>query len=198
MRAKKLYKSNVVYVAEIHGCHYYVGCHCWKKGLSEYDILIHSGNPLEEAYRKKLITHQEYMECCRLVHVEEYDSKEEALNREAELIEKFKEHYGNLCLNKSDGNKYGQLGVPCSDEAKRKLSESHINNPKLSKRIYQYTKDGQLYAEYPSIQEAERRTGISFSLISKVISKAPIKVTRNGKDHYYILKSAGGYLWERA
>ena len=108
MKAKK-YKPNVVYVVEIHDYQYYVGCHCSEKinGFTEHDILSYSGNPLLKAYKKKQITYSEYRENCKLVHVEEYDTKEEALSREAKLIERFKEHYGDRCLNKADGNMYG-------------------------------------------------------------------------------------------
>lgn len=199
MKAKKLYKPNVVYVVEIHGCLYYAGCHCSKKknGFTECDILFYSGNPLMKAYKKKLITYQEYRECCNLVHVEDYNTKEEALNREAELIQKFKEHYGSQCLNKSDGNIFGgTMGFSPTKNTKKKLSDSNRNNPKHNcKPVRQYYLDGQFKAEYPSISEAQRQTGIAFSSISSVAFETPVK-DKSGK--YYIPKSAGGYLWKSA
>lgn len=51
----------------------------------------------------------------------------------------------------------------------------------LSKPVYQYTKDGSLVRSYPSVREAERRTGYRNSTISECC---------NGKQ-----KSAYGYLW---
>ena len=195
MSEKKLFKPNVVYVAEIHGCQYYVGCHCQNRNLQISRILHGSGNSLNIAYQKKLITCSEYKDCCKLVHIEEYDTKEEALNRESELIKRFKEYYGNQCLNKTDGNKFGgrkgmtlteetkrkisesNKGRIFSDEWKRKISESKTNNPKLSKRIQQFTIDGLLLAEYPSIKEASRQTGFDSASISRCCSgKRNIKI----------------------
>ena len=48
-----------------------------------------------------------------------------------------------------------------SEETKLKKSKSELNRPDLSKAVKQYTLEGQFIAEYPSIKEAERRTGIS-------------------------------------
>lgn len=119
-----------------------MGCHCRKKEIYRSEVLGKSGNPLNKAYSKKLITYSEYREYCKLVHIEEYDTKEEAQNREVELIEKFKEHYGNQCLNKSKGNKYGKKGVSCSEETKRKLSISLMgeNHPMYGKHLSEETK----------------------------------------------------------
>ena len=198
MSEKKIYKPNVVYVVEIHGCQYYVGCHCQNRNLQISRILYGSGNSLNIAYQKKLITCSEYKDCCKLVHIEEYDTKEEALNREAELIKKFKEYYGNRCLNKTDGNLFGgSKGRICSEETKRRMSESNkgrifsdewkrkisksqTNNPKTSKRVQQLTKEGQLIAEYPSIKEASRQTGLDSASISRCCSgKRNIKIVND-------------------
>ena len=53
-----------------------------------------------------------------------------------------------------------------------------------SKPCIQKTLDGEFVAVYPSMKEAERKTGITNSTISKVC--------RGEKWHY----TAGGYLWE--
>lgn len=53
------------------------------------------------------------------------------------------------------------------DDVKKKISESQINNPQKSKVVQQFTKDGQLLAEYPSLAEATRQTGVPFSNICK-------------------------------
>ena len=73
---------------------------------------------------------------------------------------------------------------PFSEESKRKVSEHSINNPKKGcMPVCQYTKDGQFVAEYPSIMEAHRQTGIDHGSISACCKGLP---------RY---KSAGGYLW---
>lgn len=180
------YKSNNVYVLEIHGCQYYIGAHTWKckDEMTEANILNDSFNPLMKALRKNLITRKEYKDCCRIVHIEEFDSKEEAENREAELIEKFKSYYGDQCLNQSKGNKYGKAGLTPSEETRRKMSESQLNTPKKSKSILQFDLNGNFIKEYPSISEASRQTGISDGNISSCLT---------GRH-----KSAGRSIWEYA
>jgi hypothetical protein len=59
-----------------------------------------------------------------------------------------------------------------------------IYNTVCSKPVLQYTLDGQLVAEYPSVNEAERQTGIKHSNIVKCC---------NG---VYGYKTAGGYIWK--
>ena len=69
--------------------------------------------------------------------------------------------------------------------AKSHLHQSMINNSKLSKSVYQIDKTtGEVINEYPSIQEAERQTGISSQNISKCC-KGIVG-----------FKSAGGYIWK--
>ena len=188
MTEKKIFKPNVVSVVEIHGCQYYVGCHCHKKKIRRCEILEKSGNPLMVAYLKKLITHQEYLENCKLVHVEEYDTKEEALNREAELIDRFKVYYGKYCLNQSKGNKYGSQGVFPSKETRKKIGKSskgrNINSPYTSRRVQQFSLDNQFIAEYPSIAEASRQTNTLHSSICLCC-----------RGRY---KSAGNSIWKYA
>ena len=68
--------------------------------------------------------------------------------------------------------------------AKSHLHQSMINNSKLSKSVYQIDKTtGEVINEYPSIQEAERQTGIS----SQNISKCCRGIVG--------FKSAYGYFW---
>lgn len=59
-----------------------------------------------------------------------------------------------------------------------------INHPSFSTSICQYTKKGEFVAEYPSIAEASRKTGINKSSISACCWK---------RKHSY---SAGGYIWK--
>ena len=79
------------------------------------------------------------------------------------------------CTNE-DNHFYGT----CID----RIRESNINNPKTSKSVVQYTLDGQFVAEYPSISEASRQTGILSSYICKNLK---------GYDKF---ESAGGYIWK--
>ena len=57
------------------------------------------------------------------------------------------------------------------------------NYKKLEKPVLQYTKDGEFIAEYYSLAEAYRATGVSMSGISSCC---------NGR-----LKLAGGFLWRK-
>lgn len=79
------------------------------------------------------------------------------------------------CTNE-DNHFYGT----CID----RIRESNINNPKTSKPILQYTLDMVFVAEYPSIAEASRQTGIRSSYICKSLK---------GYDKF---QSAGGYIWK--
>lgn len=181
----KKYSSNNVYILEIHGCQYYVGCHARQKEMTEAQILWSSGNQLRRAQHNGLITTEEYKECCRLIHIEEYDTSEEALNREVELIQKFKEQYGSNCLNQALGNKIGSKGVVFPEYIRKKVSEGHKGQVPWNKGIFlpeehkkrcaegrgiqgilQYSLDGEFIAEYSSIHEAARQTGILLSAIS--------------------------------
>lgn len=196
----KKYSGNNVYVLEIHSCQYYVGCHTQKEEMTELGILNGSFNPLRKAERKGLITHEEYKDCVKIVHIEEFDSKEEAQNHEAELIEKFRTHYGDRCLNQSKGNKYGQSGLTHSEETRKKISENNARfwegkprSEETKKKIAeslgvfgvrQFDLNGNFIKEYPSTREASRQTGVAPSNIRNCI-----------KGRY---KSAGNSLWEYA
>lgn len=56
-----------------------------------------------------------------------------------------------------------------------------LRTEKTCKKVYQYTKDGQFVAEYPSLSEVERQLGYKLQAISACC---------RGK-----LKSAYGYIW---
>lgn len=70
-------------------------------------------------------------------------------------------------------SKYGTRG--------RKISKANLNNILTSLPVVQYTKDGKLVNEFPSIQEASRSTGIANGSICWACK---------GK-----LLSAGGFVW---
>lgn len=188
------YKPNNVYILEIDSKYYYGGCHTQKNEMYKSVILHDSGNHFRRGRDDKFISSQEYKTRCKIIHIEEFDTPEEAKNREVEIIAELKEKYGDFCLNQSLGNKYGSLGLTSpnkgklfSDDHKRKISESmtgkNINNPSYSKAVLQFTKDGQFIAEYPSISEASRQTGIPASNISYCCS---------GKN-----RTTGGSIWKK-
>jgi len=62
------------------------------------------------------------------------------------------------------------------------LKEALINHPVLSKRVAQYTLDGELVAIYPSAREAARQTGFNYQNICSCCL---------GK-----YKQAYGYIWK--
>lgn len=77
--------------------------------------------------------------------------------------------------------------------SRKKLSESHIKNRGV--KVVQKNREGQVIAEYKSIIEASRATGIPNTNINKVVHKKYDK-QRNWK--YYKRTTAGGYIWELA
>ena len=77
-------------------------------------------------------------------------------------------------MSQRDNNNYGTHN--------KRVAESHINHPSLSKQVQMLDKStGELLATFPSTHEAERVTCIDKSNISKCC---------NGKR-----KSVGGYIW---
>ena len=67
-----------------------------------------------------------------------------------------------------------------------RVRETNINHPSKSKPVYQYTLNDELIAWYPSINQAERETGISDNCISGCCQKK------------YGFKTAGGFKWRYA
>ena len=123
----------------------------------------------------------------------------------------YKEQQYIKCLNTFVPNGYnlntgGSAGRKVSEVTCYKISESHKdvsgkNNPMFGKKrpevglknklikgksVNQYTIDGIFIAQYPTIREAERQTGIDNVWISGCCK---------GKYGY---KTAGGYLWKYA
>ena len=85
----------------------------------------------------------------------------------------------------SEGAKQKQsishLGLYQTEETRKKRSDSLINNQKLSKKIIQYTAQGEFIKEWPSLGEAERQLKIAGSNICRCC-----KGERN---------IAGGFIW---
>lgn len=105
-------------------------------------------------------------------------TKEEAEVREQYWIEKENSIYP-FGYNLEAG---GKEGHSVNDDTKKKMSESRKGQePWNTKKVCQYTKEGQLVSEFPSLHEASRQTGISIGSISKCC-----KGQRN---------SAGKYIW---
>lgn len=117
-----------------------------------------------------------------------FNNREDALDYEAFLIDMF-----DTIENGYNISSYGS-SHSMSEEAKRKLSESMTgkhpteeSQKKMSESkgvygILQYSKDGELIAEYPSLHEASRQTGCANSSICRCC-----------KGKY---KSTGGYIWK--
>jgi hypothetical protein len=96
---------------------------------------------------------------------------EEACQIEIELISKYNSTNPNCGYNHHQGGKYNDY------DTRQKIRD----NSALKKAVLQYSKDGEFLAEYESMSEASRQTGIGIQEISFACS---------GK-----LFSAGGYFW---
>ena len=123
-----------------------------------------------------------------------FEDKQEALNVEEMFIWLFDSinkgynisSYGSGHFKKSDETKKkmseAKIGITFSEESKKKMSEAKIgNHNRPQKLVLQFSKDGELIAEYPSIKEAEKQTGCYQGNIC-----ACCKENR---------KSAGGFIW---
>ena len=130
------------------------------------------------------------LQLCWKKHIEfQTPNKEQALELEAELIKWYDSVENGYNISSYSSGTYKH-----SEESKNKMSESHIgkhhseehrkkireNSP--SKPVLQFSKEGKLIAEYPSIMEAERQTGCNNQHICACCK---------GKR-----KSVGGYIWK--
>lgn len=193
----KHYSPNVVYVLKVWGTHYYVGAHTvsYKKFLREKEIIGSSGCHLSYAYRINQVTRQEVFDNIELFHVEEYQTKEEALEREMELIKEYQDKYGSLCLNICASNKVKNKGIPCSEATKEKQRQAMTGHKfdegfclKVSKGnggrpVHQFDLDGNFIAKYPYLAKTKDK-GFNPSHIGDVCK---------GKRH-----TASGYIWRYA
>ena len=113
------------------------------------------------------------LDLCWKKHIEfQTPNKEQALELEAELMKWY-----DSVENGYNTSSYGGFYCKHSEDTKKKMSDSQLKTP-----ILQYSKTGEFIAEYTSIHEAERQTGISNSNICECCK---------GKR-----KSAGGYIWK--
>ena len=149
-------------------------------------------------YRGKMeeAIHSFPLDLCWKKHIEfQTPNKEQALELESELMKWYdsvengyntspfgSSHIYNEELKRKmseslSGEKHPMFGKHHSEETRMKIRE---NNP--SKPVLQFSKSGELIAEYPSAHEAERQTGCYQTHICKCCK---------GK-----LKSTGGYIWK--
>ena len=130
------------------------------------------------------------LQLCWKKHIEfQTSNKEQALELESELMKWYDSvengynisSYSRGTYKRSNDtrNKISEAmtGHEVSEETRKRIRE---NNP--SKPVLQFSKDGKIIAEYPSIRDAERQTGCY---------KTHICACCKGK-----LKSTGGYIWK--
>ncbi len=84
-------------------------------------------------------------------------------------------HAGNLEWVTHIENCYHGTGI-------QRMSKALTNHPRKSKQVAMYTKDGEMICVFPSLREAERKTGILHRGISFCCQ---------GKE-----SMAGGYIWK--
>ena len=152
-----------------------------------------------KGYRGKMgeAIHSFPLDLCWKKHIEfQTPNKEQALELESELMKWY-----DSVENGYNSSEYGSGHYKRSEELKRKLSEAHtgekhhmfgkhfseehrkhLSEAKGINGILQFSKEGELIAEYPSEMEAERQTGCYQSHISSCC-----KGER---------KSTGGYIWK--
>ena len=121
--------------------------------------------------------------------IRQFEDKQEALKYEAFMIAML-----GTVRNGYNTSTYGGTSYKRTDETKKKISESKIgitfseeHKKKISQSkgvngILQFSKNGELIAEYSSITEASRQTGFYQSNICECCK---------GKR-----KSTGGYIWK--
>ena len=154
------YSNNVVYVLLMDNINFYVGCHSndTKEYLTEGRILSYSGNTL-----KVHCSPDEYHNRVKLILIEEYDTKEEAENREEELIERFTELLGDRCLNMMPANKYLHSQSRLYDRNEKTRNRKETINSRPGGKFY--IKRQELFSilkkEKISVVDASKKVGIS-------------------------------------
>ena len=84
--------------------------------------------------------------------------------------------------NRAENLEYCDRKYNVNYGTRNKVALEKLRNGKLSKKVYQYSLDGEFLAEYPSAHEVERQLGFAFQNISKCCL---------GKR-----KTAYGYVWK--
>lgn len=89
----------------------------------------------------------------------------------------------NLNFPLARTNKSKAQSIP---EAREKRSKLMTNRKDLSKKVLQFTRNNEFVADYPSVSEASRNTGVNKTCILQCCNCRP---------NY---KSAGGFIWRYA
>lgn len=116
-----------------------------------------------------------------------------------ESIQKSAENRRGLKRTEEQRRKFSQARLNTSyvvsEETKKKMSKSQKEREGWKKSVLQIDlKSGEIIQIFSSVQEAEEKTGIAKSSISRVcIGSTIVRKNRGGKKQ--ILKSAGGYGW---
>ena len=181
------YKQNVAYELLIDGKYHYFGSHCRNRQfIYGSTIKANSGNHLARSVVSGELSRKEYNSRVQLINVWEFDSPEEALEMERQLIDLGKKEYGELCCNIMEGNnrepvcpeqlrnRHREIATRWSEKPDMKEffracgKKGVKNNPSLlrSKEVEQYDGDN-LVARFPSISAAARFLGVDRSNLRK-------------------------------
>ena len=116
---------------------------------------------------------------CWKKHIEfQTPNKEQALELEAELMKWY-----DSVENGYNTSSYSNMHYERTEETRNKMSEALIGNQNATTTpVIQFSKDGEFLAEYPSIREAERKTGCNHGNIGQCCK---------GNRSF-----AGGYIWK--
>jgi group I intron endonuclease len=114
-----------------------------------YDLPLEKQEEIREKFRNK-------------TYSKETIKKRTKKNKGKKRTEEFKKNLSES--RKGIGNP--MYGKKLSMETKNKMSKSSMN--KNSKKVYQFTKDGEFIKEYPSCHEVQRQLGFMYGSIARV------------------------------
>lgn len=93
---------------------------------------------------------------------------------------KYNLNYGTRSERAAESNK----GKHRTEEIRKNISKAQLNHPKKSKKVYQYTKDGEFVKEWCSLNEIQRQLGFLIQGISNCCNGK----TKSYKDFYWSFK----------
>ena len=128
-----------------------------------------SNRPNDRNFRLYIAIRQDGVENFKIESVEELDTRDIKVldEREKYWIKQYNSTNPEVGYNADEGGhvistkcretkRLMQIGVPLPESTKQKLREA---NNKIAKSVCQYSINGELLGEYPSIIEASRQTG---------------------------------------